>query len=122
MGSFERRHNASCQRNMIVLDQNSVGEIQTMVLPASATHRVFVQHAQAGHSLAGVQNSSLGSGDRVRKLASQRSNSAQSLQEIEDHSLTGKNHPGIVADHSDRLAVVQADAVKNFRMAGDFVV
>src|SRR5215475_7533911 len=47
---------ASSERNMIVLEQDTVREIQAVVLPAAATDGIFVQYAQARGSLARVQN------------------------------------------------------------------
>ena len=93
-----------------------------MILSAAAAHRILVEHAQARRGFAGVENARLGAGNRVHKFARQGSDSAQPLQEVQNHALAGKNDARVVADHRNRLAVVQANAVENLRMAGDFVV
>ena len=116
------RRDAPRQRNVIVLDQHSVGKIQAMVLTAAAAHCVLVEHPQAGRGLAGVEDACPGPGNRIHKLASQGGDAAQPLQKVQNHALAGKNHARVVPHHRNGLAVVQAYAIENFRMAGDFVM
>ncbi len=120
--ALQRRHNSSGQRDVVVLDQHSVGKIEAVILSAAAAHRVLVDHAQAGSGLAGVENARLRAGDRIHKLARQGGDSAHALQKIQDHALARKNHSRIVPDHRDRLALVQPHAIENFGMRGHFVV
>src|SRR5277367_6710111 len=93
-----------------------------MILPSAAAHRVFIDHAQAGSGLSGVEDARLGAGDGVDKLARQRGDAAHALQEVQDHALTRKNHTRIVADYRDRLTFVQANAVENFGMRRPLVM
>ena len=79
-------------------------------------------HAQAGRGLARVENARLGAGHGFHELAGQGGDAAHALQKIQDHALAGKNHARIVPDDRDRLSRVQAHAVENFGMRGDFVV
>jgi len=58
----------------------------------------------------------------IDKLAGDRGNSTQPLQEIQNHPLAGKNHAGVMTNDRYRLALVQAHPVENFGMSGDFIV
>ena len=93
-----------------------------MILSAAASHRVLIDHPQAGRSLARIQNARLGARYGFHELASQRRNPAHALQKVEDDAFTGKNHPRVVADHRDRLSLVQAHPVENLGMRRHLVV
>src|SRR5258708_22853196 len=93
-----------------------------MIVAASATDGIFIEHAQAGHGLARVKNACLRALDSIDKSASHGGNAAQALQDIQDHAFTGKQNARVVPDHGNRLAFVQPYAVKNFAMTGDFRV
>src|SRR5947209_19996694 len=54
VGALERRRNPACQRNVIVLDEHSIGEVEAVVVPATAADSVFIQHTQAGDGLARI--------------------------------------------------------------------
>ena len=122
MGPFERGSDPTCQRNVVVLDEHAVGEIEPVILSPAATHRIFVDHAQARRGFAGIENSRLGARDGIHKLAGQRGDPAHALQEIQNHALAGKNHARVVPDDRDRLPFVQAHSIENLGMGGDFVV
>src|SRR5580704_1825330 len=122
VSAFQGGHNASCQRDVIVLDENSIRQIQPMVLSASTTHRILVEHSQSRNGLAGVQNSCLGTRYRIHETARQRGDPTQPLQEIQNHAFTRENHPSVVADHGHRLSVVQAYAIEDFCMRCDLVM
>ena len=68
VGTLERRRNPACQRNVIVLDEHSIGEVEAVVVSAPAADRVFIQHAQAGDGLARIQNAGVRAGDGVHKF------------------------------------------------------
>jgi len=110
------------ERDVVVLDEHAVREIETMILPTATSDRILIKHAQARCSFAGVENSGFGSGDSLHELASQRGDPAEALQEIQDHALTGQNDACIVANDRDGLTSVQAHPIENFGMAGDFVM
>ncbi len=122
MRSLKCRDDATSERNVIVLDQNTIGKIKTMILAAPAAHRVLVNGAQAWNGFARVQDASLGPVHGVHELPRQGCDAAHALQKIQDHALTGENHAGVMADHSNRLPLVQTHSVEDLRMAGDLVV
>ena len=116
-GALQRRHHAARERNVVVLDQHAVAEIEPMVGAAAAAHRPLVEHAQSGRGLARIQNGCLGAGDRVHVLACQRGDAAHALHDVQDHALAGENHARIVHDDGNRLSLAQAHAIKDFGMA-----
>ncbi len=120
--ALQRRNRASSQRNVIALDQHAVGEIQPVILPAAAAHRVLVNHAQPRRRLARIENSHVRALDRIHKLAGGGRDSGHALQKIQDHPLTRQNHPRVMPDHRDLLPRVHADAIKNRRMARHLVM
>ena len=93
-----------------------------MILPATAANSIFVEHAQTGHCLSVSRIRALVPETASDKFAGQGRDSAETLHEVQNHTLAGKNDTRIVADHGNRLTVMQADAIENFRMAGHFVV
>ena len=121
-GALQRRNRAPGQRNVIVLDQHAVGEIQPVILAAAAAHRVFVNHAQPRRRLAGIENPNARTLHRIHKLASGGRDSGHALQKIQDHPLTRQNHPRVMLDDRDLLPRVHPNAIKNRRMAGHLVM
>ena len=79
--------NRSAGLDMIILDQDTVGQAETMVITAADLHRVFFQEAQAGGGLAGI-----GDPHRTRlhlfdKAGGEGGNAGEALQEIERQPL-----------------------------------
>src|SRR5690242_7451768 len=101
MRTLQCWNNTSRKRNVIVFDENTIGKIETMVLPAAATHRVFIDHPQPGKSFARVKNSCLRPRDCIDEFPSQCSNAAHALQQIQNYALAGKNEAGVVPNDSD---------------------
>src|SRR2546422_11737576 len=116
MRALQCGDNSTGERNMIVLNQDSVGKIQAMVLPAAATHRVFIDHPQPRDRLPGIEDSGFSAGHSLDELACESCNSAHTLQEIQDHSLAGKNEAGVVPNASDWLAFVQPHPIEDLPM------
>ena len=77
-----------------------------MILAATTTDRIFVDHAKPGNGLAGVENSNFRAGYLIDKLARDRGDAAHALQEIEDHAFAGEQHARVVANDSYRLIFV----------------
>src|SRR5690242_19312132 len=122
MGAVQRFADAAGQGDVIVLDEDTVGEIEAVIQSASAAHGIFVEHPQTRDSLAGIQDARLGAGDGINEFASQCSNAAHALQEIQDDTFAGEEHARVVANDGDLLSFVQAHAIEYFRMAGDLRV
>src|SRR5208337_1519164 len=121
-GTLQRRRNSACESDVIILDENSVGKIEAVILSATAADGILVDHAQAGSSLAGIEDARFRAGDRFHELAGQSGDAAHALQKIQDDALTRENHAPIVANHGDGLTFVKTHAIENFGMGGDFVV
>ena len=117
--AIQRRNNAARQCDVIVLDQNPVAQVETMIVSAAASDCVLVEHAQAGSSLAGVKNGRLRSLDGIDVLARERGDAAHALHDVQDDALAGENHTRVVDDNRDRLPFAQTHAVEDFGMAGD---
>ena len=122
MGKIERGNDAAGERDVIVLDEDAVGEIEPVILAATAADAVFVEHAETGHGLAGVEDARLRAVDSFDEFASGGGDAAHALEKIQDHALTGEDDTGVVTDDGDRLAFAQVHAIENLRMAGDFVM
>ena len=58
--AFQRLDHAPGERNVIVLDQHSIAEIETMIMAATAALRRIVEQAQPGRGFARIQNDGLG--------------------------------------------------------------
>jgi hypothetical protein len=67
---FEGRAGTSGERNMVALDQDTIREVEPVILSAAATHRILINHAQAGRRFACVENACLGALHSIHKLAS----------------------------------------------------
>src|SRR4051812_39538840 len=104
MSALQRLRNATRQRNMIVLDQYAVRQIEAVIESAAAHHAIFIEDAKARDSFARIENADSGSGNGIHELARERRDSAQPLQYIQDDALTREQHPCIVANNGDRLA------------------
>src|SRR5208283_5369836 len=120
--ALQHGNDAACQRDVIVLDKNSVGKIEAVILPAAAAHRVLVDHAEAGSGLPGVEDAGLRAGDSLDEFARESRDAAHTLQKVENHALTRQNHARIVADHRDRLALMKTHSIENFGMPSNFIV
>jgi len=115
--------NSPGERDMIVLDEDSIGKIEAVILAAAAAHGVFVDHAQAGRGFASIEDTGVGAGDGVDEFAGVRV--AMPLMRWRKFRMTRsqrKKHARVVADDGDGLAFVQAHAIEDFGMRGDFVV
>src|ERR1700750_3343232 len=108
--------NATAKRDVVVLDEDAVGEIETMVLAASAGDSVFIQQAQSGHSLAGVKNFRLSALHLVYIAAGNRSDAAHSLHQIEDYSFAGGGDLSGGTDDGNRLSALDPHSVEDLRM------
>ena len=112
--------NAAAQRNVIVLDENAGGEIDAVIGAAAAEHRVFLEGAHAGDGLARVENASAGALDRISVSTRERGDTAEMLQQVEDHSFATEQDARIVANDGEHLAGMGAHAVEDFGVADDF--
>ena len=121
-GAFERGNDSAGERDVIVFEQDSVGEVEAVILPSAAADGVFVDHAQAGRGLASIENAGLGAGNCVDKFAGQSGDAAHPLQKIEHHSFARQDHASVVLDDGDGLAFVQTHAIENFVVGSDLVV
>uniref|UniRef100_E6PYR3 Uncharacterized protein n=1 Tax=mine drainage metagenome TaxID=410659 RepID=E6PYR3_9ZZZZ len=111
---------AATERDVIVLDKNSIGKIKPMIGATTAEDGIFFQSTQSGHRLAGIEHTGLRSVNRIDIGACQRGDSTQVLHQVEDHTLATEQRAGIVANDSEHLAIVNTNAVKYLRVTDDF--
>src|SRR5208282_3190078 len=71
-GPVKRGNDATRQCDVVVLDKNPVGKIETVVHPSPASHCILVDDTQTGSGLARVEDSRFRAGDGVDKFAGQR--------------------------------------------------
>ena len=72
-----------------------------MVLSAAATHRVFVDDAQAGRGLSGIENAGFRAVHGFDKLAGDSRDATHALQEIQNHTLARKYNSGVMTNDRD---------------------
>ena len=109
----------SRQRDVVVLDQHAIAEVETMVGAAAAAHRVLFQHAQAGRGFAGVQDRRRSRRRRPRSGASAwrcRSVCCITFRMTRSQERITR---ALWHDDRDRLPFMQAHAVENFGVADD---
>jgi len=113
---FQSWHDSSGQRDVIVFDEDSVGEIEAMILTAAAANRVFVDDAESRGGFACVKNARLRSGNRIHEFPRKRRDPAHALEKVQDHAFTGEKNARVVPDYSYRLAFVESHTVEDFGM------
>ena len=64
-GAAEDGADAAAEGDVVVLDEDAVGEVEAMVGAAAAEDGVLVEGAEAGDGLAGVEYVGLGAGEFV---------------------------------------------------------
>src|SRR5208283_3795599 len=104
-GESARKHSgkAAAQRDVVVLDQDSVLQIEAVVGAAAATDGVFIQRAQAGDGFVCVEDYGFGlrSSHLFDVFIGQRGDAAHALHQVEDDALGGENAGGVGADDGD---------------------
>ena len=81
---------ASRRRDMVVLDQDAVGQAEPVIFAASVPHGLFFQASPQGGCLSCIEQPASGPGDGVRHFTRQGGNPAQPLGEIQGGSLAGQ--------------------------------
>src|SRR5256885_5165592 len=99
-----------------------MGNVKLGILSTAAAECLFNQRTKDGRGFTGVKNFGFGAGDGVNKLPRKSSNSAQPLQKVENDALAREQHPRIVTNNRNWLALMQTHTVENFGMAGHFIV
>ena len=82
-----------------------------MVLPAAQAHGPFIQHPQAGHGLARVQDHGLRAGHGIHEAPRHRRDARHALQEVQRHPLAGQDRLAWAVYRADNLAQLDAVAV-----------
>ena len=63
--ALEDRRDAAAERDVVVLDENSGGEIDAVIGAAAAEDRIFFEGSHAGHGFARVEHAGMGAPFRV---------------------------------------------------------
>ncbi len=103
----ERRGKAAAEGDVVVLDQDAVLQVEAVVEAAAAADGVFIERAQAGDGLAGVEDFGLRlhGGDGADVLVGERGDAGHALHQVEDDALGGEDAGGVGADDGDGLAL-----------------
>src|SRR5262249_36035276 len=120
MRPLQRFGDSAGERDVVVLDENAVGQIQAVVHAAATAHSVLVEHPPAGNGLARVENAGVRADHGIHIFAGERCDSAHALQYVQYYALAGEQYARVVPHYSDLLATVRAHAVKYLGMGGDF--
>ena len=110
-GAAHRLADAAGDRDMIVLDHRRVPQAHAVVLRAAHPGRIFLEHAQAGDGLAGVEQDRAGAGDRVDIAPGQRGDAGEMLDGVERRALGGEHRARLAAAGAADVAGPDAVAV-----------
>src|SRR5574338_1569913 len=86
--------NAAGRDDVVLLDQHTVIETDTVVDAATDGHRVFLSQAKTRQGLAGIHDMCAGAGHGVHKAARHRGRAGKELEEVEGRPLGGQQGPG----------------------------
>jgi hypothetical protein len=82
-------------RDMVVLDENSVVEPHPVIVRTAYPRSVFSQRAQAGDRFARVEDNRSGAVDCIDVAACERGDSREVLERVERRAFGGEHGPGI---------------------------
>lgn len=111
--------NSSAEIDVIVLDEDSVGEVEAVVLASAAADGILVQKTHTGHGLAGIENACFGTRYSVHEAAGLGGDAAHPLEQVEDDPFAREDSSRLMAHDGDRLTLVEPHTVEDFRMADD---
>src|SRR5436189_1086455 len=95
---LESRSNTTRGRDVIVLDQDSVEEAESMVCHASGARCKLFESPQPGRGLACIQHLALGSGDCIDILTRKGRDAGKPLDEVEADALAFEQCLGAAAN------------------------
>jgi len=116
-----RRGNSPGERDMIVLDEDSIGKIEAVILPPPQ-RTAYLSITRRPGAFLRVSRIRAWCRRRRRRICGEGGDAAHALEKIQDDAFARKKHARVVADDGDGLAFVQAHAIEDFGMRGDFVV
>jgi len=96
---------------MVVLDEKPVVEAEAMVDAAAAAHGIFLQGAQAGRGLAGIEDLRFRAGHGLDEEAGPGRHAGKLLEEIEGAPLGGQDRARRAANLQRRFARLERGAV-----------
>ncbi len=79
---------------VVVLDEDHLGQIVSVIPAAPVSDRLAVERAQPRHGLSGVEDLAAGAGDGVDESPRRRRDPAHPLEEIEGHALGRQDRAG----------------------------
>ena len=89
--------NITCHRNMIVLDHRRVPQPHPVVGRTAHPRRIFLNHAQSGNGLAGIEQRAAGSRYGINIFAGHRGDTRQMLHGIQSRALCRQHRACIPA-------------------------
>ena len=101
------------QRHVIIFDEESVTERQTMVGPAAEGYRPFLKLSKARNGFSGIQQGSGIVADRVAKLSGQGGNAGEMLQKIQGDAFARQNRTGRSMKRCKDAACVKTVAIRD---------
>lgn len=97
--------------DVVVFDEDAVGEGHAVVAASAGEDAVFVEEAEAGCGLAGVDDGGVGAFDRVDVFGGEGCDAAHSLEEVEGGSFGAEDCGGVAGDGGDVAAGFDGVAV-----------
>ena len=103
-------------RDVVVLDQDRVIEAEAVIDPAAATHRVFLQRAQAGRGLAGIDDPRARAFHGVHIGPGQGGDARQTAHQVQRHALGAQQGASIGVDPGEPGPGADLSAVLGHRL------
>src|SRR5581483_9513701 len=105
-------------REVVVLDEDAIGEADAVVVPAALADGVLLQEPPAGGGLARVEDLAAAAGD-IDVAARQRGDAAEPLQEVQGRALRGQDRAHRPGERGQAGAGRDGGAVGDRRRDGD---
>ena len=110
---LDRLGDAARGVDVVVLDQDAVGEVVAVVARPAHAHGLLLEDAHVGRGLAGVHELGPGAREKRRHRAGLGGNAAHALEVVEGDPLAGKQGAHMGVHRAEELALLHLVAVRD---------
>ena len=107
---------------MIILEQNTVRKIISVIASAPYTYRIFLKHTAVRCGLSGIQKCHFASFKKFGNLAGVSSDTAHSLKVIQSHSFSGKQYTNVSVYCSKKITLFHCISIFEIKMNFCFLI
>ena len=109
----------ACRRQMVVLDQHAVAQVEAVVLPAAYSHGVALQRSQARRRLARVQDANVEAGYGIDQPAGGAGDAREPLEEVEGDPFAAQDRRERAGDGGQAIARRYYGALRQSRLEAE---